>query len=148
MAHLTLRALGKRSSIQLPALGLGGAGVMCGGSGSAASAGGGRTVDERIAIGFKMPTDIEAQATLGQSWEHGVRYFVSTQPANIRYRQAQLPLVASSVMVTDAAASNIRAGHGPLVRPRAVRAPRRAVPLRHQAAQLFLPIDQGRAPAA
>eukprot|EP01048_Picozoa_sp_COSAG05_P038192 COSAG05_NODE_18250_length_311_cov_0.735849_1_plen_85_part_01 len=82
MAHLALRTLGKRSSVQLPALGLGGAGVMCGGSGSAASAGGGRTVDERISIGFKMPTDIEAQATLEESWGHGVRYFVSIYHAN------------------------------------------------------------------
>ena len=74
MAHKAMSALGKRSTIQLPALGFGGAGVMLGGAGTVASPKLAEDGD-RVGIGFRLPTDLEARANLESQWSAGVRYF-------------------------------------------------------------------------
>ena len=74
MAHKAMSALGKRSTVQLPALGFGGAGVMLGGAGTVASPKLAEDGD-RVGIGFRLPTDLEARANLESQWSAGVRYF-------------------------------------------------------------------------
>jgi aryl-alcohol dehydrogenase-like predicted oxidoreductase len=74
MLGKALRPLGKHSRVSLPPLGYGGAGVMLGGSGSPA-AGGQSQGETRVDIGFKLPTDPEAQAALEATWAGGLRYF-------------------------------------------------------------------------
>lgn len=74
--HTAMSALGKRAAggLQLPALGFGGAGVMLGGAGTCASPKLAEDGD-RVGIGFRLPTDLEARANLEAQWSAGMRYF-------------------------------------------------------------------------